>query len=821
MQCSATVKSSRVAQKQFVVWLEANPQVIRKREGDRDRDSDGGESNHHGNGGAAVATTADVHAPAGTDGGTGKNCVGENAAAAAAGITPEAADERLGKTLLHIAMKHAAPPGTVTTVLNAWPGAAKALDQYGNTPLHLGMRSKAPPGSVKAVLDAHPAASKTKNKSGNTPLQLGTENEASVGKLEIRLNPLEIRSNPLEIRITPSHATLLNHVLTSMLLRVRRPYVGAILAMLEAWPAGAKAIDEDGNTPLHYLMSQRAKGDEVRTVLDYYPGATAVEDDGGNTPLRRGLRTEAPVDSLAMLLGPALLMQQFGLSSNSCAEDVSGVDTLPLQQRQQREKKSVFDAAGVQAELKMISTISKASRKTGGARGALRRAQQGECGAWLTLAIDELFRIASITGNGGGRGCGGHGEQNAVNGNGALESSSAVAAKANAQAQAQAQARGEGTAGSTAAVASLVTSRFELMVSNHMVQLEAEAANEDIDRDASGCGTAAPAPAPAPLPYAPATLEVRVAPIVQVLNICLHTSMQFASPSLGDTLDFAAYHQMYVQPAVALIRFEFEAVLATVAADPDRCRAVVVARANEDKKVYEGAFNAYAAAIEEIDNVFSPGSDDEAKDSDGDVDQNREAKEGALAPASASASASASAKVLAGRDDSLSYANMLEAGEALRAGCELTVAEIKLMRVLKVPAIDKQPESELLPLVFAVRKNMRSFARAVDGVVAHASAALASPVHDETPPPPTTTADAPPATAAIASTSSSSTTSTRISINGGGGGGGRPSSSASMKSPGMPPNNTDPTAPQVMYRKNGQTKLPFRMIEKALTQGEY
>ena len=169
----------------------------------------------------------------------------------------------------------------------------------------------------------------------------------------------------------------------------------------------------------------------------------------------------------------------------------------------------------------------------------------------------------------------------------------------------------------------------------------------------------------------------------------------------------------------------------------------------------------------------------------------------------------------------MSYANMLEAGEALRAGCELTVAEIKLMRVLKVPAIDKQPESELLPLVFAVRKNMRSFARAVDGVVAHASAALASPVHDETPPPPTTTADAPPATAAIASTSSSSTTSTRISINGGGGGGGRPSSSASMKSPGMPPNNTDPTAPQVMYRKNGQTKLPFRMIEKALTQGEY
>jgi hypothetical protein len=45
--------------------------------------------------------------------------------------------------------------------------------------------------------------------------------------------------------------------------------VAAVLAVLDAWPAGAHELDEDGNTPLHYMMMKKAGVGAVRySILD-------------------------------------------------------------------------------------------------------------------------------------------------------------------------------------------------------------------------------------------------------------------------------------------------------------------------------------------------------------------------------------------------------------------------------------------------------------------------------------------------------------------------------------------------------------------------
>ena len=63
-----------------------------------------------------------------------------------------------------------------------------------------------------------------------------------------------------------------------------------------------------------------------------------------------------------------------------------------------------------------------------------------------------------------------------------------------------------------------------------------------------------------PPPADASPLSARLAPVNQALNICLQTELQCASACLHTFCDFTAYQQMFLDPAIKVIRSELDGV---------------------------------------------------------------------------------------------------------------------------------------------------------------------------------------------------------------------------------------------------------------------
>ena len=66
------------------------------------------------------------------------------------------------------------------------------------------------------------------------------------------------------------------------------------MALLKAFPAGAAAVDAEGNTPLHFAAACRASPAVVRALIAAHPEAAKLRGKMGRLPLSLALLCEAP-----------------------------------------------------------------------------------------------------------------------------------------------------------------------------------------------------------------------------------------------------------------------------------------------------------------------------------------------------------------------------------------------------------------------------------------------------------------------------------------------------------------------------------------------
>jgi hypothetical protein len=85
-------------------------------------------------------------------------------------------------------------------------------------------------------------------------------------------------------------------------------------------------------------------------------------------------------------------------------------------------------------------------------------------------------------------------------------------------------------------------------------------------------------------------LSERLAPIRDVLTLCLQTELQFATTTLHTTCNFQPYQQMYLNPAIQLIHAELTRVKTNVRKHPDTYRHLLMSLSTEDRKIYNSCF---------------------------------------------------------------------------------------------------------------------------------------------------------------------------------------------------------------------------------------
>jgi hypothetical protein len=91
---------------------------------------------------------------------------------------------------------------------------------------------------------------------------------------------------------------------------------------VKKWPEAARQVNNNGDTPLHYLFKRHADNQApveiVELVLDLFPGALAMQGDSNYTPLHCACRDGAPVQAVELLLnrGPSAL-QMLDFERNS------------------------------------------------------------------------------------------------------------------------------------------------------------------------------------------------------------------------------------------------------------------------------------------------------------------------------------------------------------------------------------------------------------------------------------------------------------------------------------------------------------------------
>jgi hypothetical protein len=157
-----------------------------------------------------------------------------------------------------------------------------------------------------------------------------------------------------------------------------------------------------------------------------------------------------------------------------------------------------------------------------------------------------------------------------------------------------------------------------------------------------------------------APLSDRLSSIKGVLSTSLQNELQCATPNLYATCTFQAYQQMYLDPAIALIRTELEVVKTNVSLNADKYRTVLSRLSTEDRTIYDASF-----------------------------------RKSSQAP----------------HGDPAAYKTMLESCAVLKSDCTMV-------------SVDNQPTPHLIPLVLMTRERIPDYKSIVAGVVEQAVAAL-------------------------------------------------------------------------------------------------
>ena len=221
---------------------------------------------------------------------------------------PEAVRERgpCSQLALHCACGRSdADAGAVAALLSAFPEAVRIKDAAEDLPLHRACNAGAPVAVARLLLDSYPEAVKVQGQGGWLPIYSAAICRvavAAVGKLLLELHPESTRFVsisswiPLQVAAAYAPADFAQVVLAARPDAALEPKadgrfslhyacdradadVGAVAALLAAYPEAIRLKDHRGDLPVH-LACKRGAFSVIPKLLDAYPDSVLIAGGG-------------------------------------------------------------------------------------------------------------------------------------------------------------------------------------------------------------------------------------------------------------------------------------------------------------------------------------------------------------------------------------------------------------------------------------------------------------------------------------------------------------------------------------------------------------
>jgi ankyrin repeat protein len=239
---------------------------------------------------------------------------------------------------LHHALIAQCPSELVCHLIDLFPAAVTHADAYLQLPLHHAIESKAALTVIQKLLTAHPTGLLQCDKLGRLPyiraIELGAEIEiiqaifTTLSTSTFATTVLEIRegnenANPLLSAIDCRASTeVMSAILAAapQLANLKDPITGRLplhkgtaaanVVLMRTFPEGASVRDNEGNLPLHAMMSRLSRSshlspleqDELGLMLSAYPEAPCVVNNSTTTPLMMAVKCGCPEEAVLAML---------------------------------------------------------------------------------------------------------------------------------------------------------------------------------------------------------------------------------------------------------------------------------------------------------------------------------------------------------------------------------------------------------------------------------------------------------------------------------------------------------------------------------------
>ena len=204
---------------------------------------------------------------------------------------PSPAEEERGMNMLHVALIKNASIDVIREMVKSNPEMLHQVDSGGLTPLHRTVYVEDFFFSEKIfffLLEEHPEAAKIPNEKGVYPLH-------TVCRC---ISQTVYESNESNIRQTFGD--------NANKQKVRNKNPAVVQALRDAFPEALGEKTDNLQTPLHVAMHDRAPPDIVKVLLcedvSFFNRALRMQDKHGRTPLLTGIKYDAPIESLQMVL---------------------------------------------------------------------------------------------------------------------------------------------------------------------------------------------------------------------------------------------------------------------------------------------------------------------------------------------------------------------------------------------------------------------------------------------------------------------------------------------------------------------------------------
>lgn len=184
-----------------------------------------------------------------------------------------------GHTLLKLALQHNASDEIVSTLLKKWPDAIKEVDEHGKTALHVRMFRDAPADAVAEHLQSFASDFECYQ----NLVQGGNRLDAEVFSAWWKDHGDNCITETTEDLCNVLHLALKHETPNEVAMDV-----------LNAWPAGAKEKNKDGQIPLFVALSKDVSEGVLQALLNAWPESVKFQNDNGGIPLQIALASTHP-----------------------------------------------------------------------------------------------------------------------------------------------------------------------------------------------------------------------------------------------------------------------------------------------------------------------------------------------------------------------------------------------------------------------------------------------------------------------------------------------------------------------------------------------